>query len=986
MRKTGLIVLILFSLLSIDNANAWCMVGANITWTCVGQDSFLVKEEVYMDCNGISLSTSQITFKCAATGTTITTLGVSPGTPIDVTPVCNTSCTRCSSMSCSFPYGFRRYTYQGIVNLNNAGSCCNIAISWEWCCRNYSITTGPGDQNFYIDAELNRCQNPCDNSPSFTNTPVMLVCSGQDFTFNHGALDTDVKSTGELADSLTYEWTEPLELANLAVTYTGQYAYDKPITFSGFPNASLALPQGFHLDPHTGDIQFRPTKAEITVMVLQVNEFRNGVKIGKIKRDLQMMVIACTSNNPPTISTPGNVRSISVFPGDTAIFNFTTSDANTNDSVSINWNNAIAGATWTSFNNGPSKNSSATLTWLPTFAQAGSLPYNFTVTAKDNVCPVKAQFTQSYQVNVSPVPIIKIDPIAKRCINGSIIKLNDFVTVNGKHTTKGTWSSPGAGLISGDSFNPAVAGVSTAPGWKVKYEYTDSASGRYNKDSAYITVYALPKPNAGKDDTVCTGAKISLLGLPASSKAGWRGTGIEGSYPNWKFNPDASGIINGGRYELIYHYIDANTCENEDTASFTVFRTLPSDAGTDMDFCIDGIAQPLTGLPAGGSWTGSGVAGNVFYPYLAKVGVHDLNYSYTNVICTTNDTAKYTVWDLPVVTAATQSADTIFCRTVGLIPLNGQPTGTGGVWSGPGVNGNNFNTAIGADVTTDYSLRYEYTDTHKCRNNADMIVRVVPEPDVVVDQSDGDHCSGNPLSIKALYNHATGVTWWKGTQSDGTIIGNPDSTTIIYKPGINDMLKLNFWLFIRTTHAPDHVCSPAYDSIQILKSAMPVANFAANQTSGGLPLNVQFSDSTTISRGTIQSWEWHFGDGNMSADQNPAHTYHSSGTFTVKLIIISDAGCVDSMVKTNYIHTTTGMNFKNGSDKFEFYPNPAHNIMIAEYSGTGTARLVMKDIIGNSIMGKMIKPGKNELKLTNYKPGIYFIFLDGLITGKLLIE
>jgi len=77
-----------------------------------------------------------------------------------------------------------------------------------------------------------------------------------------------------------------------------------------------------------------------------------------------------------------------------------------------------------------------------------------------------------------------------------------LVTVYGKSTTKGHWSSPSAGLISGDTFNPAVAGVSTFPGWKVVYEYTDSATSKIYKDSAYVTVYALPKPFAGYDDTV----------------------------------------------------------------------------------------------------------------------------------------------------------------------------------------------------------------------------------------------------------------------------------------------------------------------------------------------------------------------------------------------------------------------------------------------------------------------------------------------------
>jgi PKD repeat protein len=200
------------------------------------------------------------------------------------------------------------------------------------------------------------------------------------------------------------------------------------------------------------------------------------------------------------------------------------------------------------------------------------------------------------------------------------------------------------------------------------------------------------------------------------------------------------------------------------------------------------------------------------------------------------------------------------------------------------------------------------------------------------------------------------------------------------------MLNLNFWLYTRTTHPLGHVCSPAYDSIQISISAMPEANFAANPTSGGLPLAVQFSDSTTISRGTIQIREWYFGDGSFSSDQNPVHTYYNSGTFTVKLRIISDAGCEDSVVKTNYINTTTGIKIQNSSKQIKFYPNPAKSMIKVEYSGYEPTNLIITDILENSILQTTIIPGKNELSLTNCKPGIYFIFMDGMIAGKIIIE
>lgn len=53
-------------------------------------------------------------------------------------------------------------------------------------------------------------------------------------------------------------------------------------------------------------------------------------------------------------------------------------------------------------------------------------------------------------------------------------------------------------------------------------------------------------------------------------------------------------------------------------------------------------------------------------------------------------------------------------------------------------------------------------------------------------------------------------------------------------------------------------------------------------------LNVAFSDST-VAVDPLVSWSWDFGDGNVSTDQNPSHTYGSPGTYTVCLTV--DDGC-----------------------------------------------------------------------------------------------
>ena len=80
-------------------------------------------------------------------------------------------------------------------------------------------------------------------------------------------------------------------------------------------------------------------------------------------------------------------------------------------------------------------------------------------------------------------------------------------------------------------------------------------------------------------------------------------------------------------------------------------------------------------------------------------------------------------------------------------------------------------------------------------------------------------------------------------------------------------------------------------------SAAPTADFSGTPTSGEAPLEVTFTDYSTESP---SAWSWNFGDGNTSSTQNPAHTYSSSGTYTVTLSATNFYG-TDAEVKTNYI-------------------------------------------------------------------------------------
>ncbi|MBN1902075.1 PKD domain-containing protein, partial [Candidatus Sumerlaeota bacterium] len=76
-----------------------------------------------------------------------------------------------------------------------------------------------------------------------------------------------------------------------------------------------------------------------------------------------------------------------------------------------------------------------------------------------------------------------------------------------------------------------------------------------------------------------------------------------------------------------------------------------------------------------------------------------------------------------------------------------------------------------------------------------------------------------------------------------------------------------------------------------------IADFHAVPTEAVVGQNISFFDDSTSSP---TFWQWEFGDGDLSEEQNPVHAYQSSGTFTVSLWA-SDSDNEDTEVKEDYI-------------------------------------------------------------------------------------
>ena len=441
--KSLLLKLLLFCLLSVNTFQSFAshLVGSEISYSCTTTPGIWhIKIAFYRDCSGTPMG--NCTGVCGSTCSyTINWAVTDPGynysgnfnvnltsvSNLNAYPTCATAKSNCTNMGCetagNFTPGIEKYLFEGDVDLGTSvipANCCNVRIYYSECCRNAGITTGAAGQNFYIEALINRCATPCNNSPEFSNDPFAILCGGQAFTFNNGAIDPD-------HDSLTFAFAPALKDSGTSVTYNPPYSYDAPMPYGTPKNGPFPL--GIRCDAHSGDIMFTPSYGSssnfIGVMAIEVKQWRtiNGVptNIGTTRRDIQMWLISCPPNHPPTIMTSPSsgiqpILSWQVCAGQQICFNVIGKDTDflpynspsISDTTYVTWNGALAskGATFLpTYNlanrttNGP-REDNYQFCWTPSDSDASPIPYYFTATSKDSRCPYPGKATRSFVIQV----------------------------------------------------------------------------------------------------------------------------------------------------------------------------------------------------------------------------------------------------------------------------------------------------------------------------------------------------------------------------------------------------------------------------------------------------------------------------------------------------------------------------------------------------------------------------------------------------------
>jgi hypothetical protein len=131
-------------------------------------------------------------------------------------------------------------------------------------------------------------------------------------------------------------------------------------------------------------------------------------------------------------------------------------------------------------------------------------------------------------------------------------------------------------------------------------------------------------------------------------------------------------------------------------------------------------------------------------------------------------------------------------------------------------------------------------------------------------------------------------------------------------------------------------------------------------------------------------WNWDFGDGNASAEQNPTHTYAESGVYTVCLSVGNSAG-IDSSCQTLNVALTSSMQNLALHYGFDIFPVPAReklNLRLRPIEGRPLL-LVFHRMSGEP-MHRLLINGDTYVDTQAWPNGIYFFTLrspEGLVLG-----
>lgn len=460
---------------------------------------------------------------------------------------------------------------------------------------------------------------------------------------------------------------------------------------------------------------------------------------------------------------------------------------------------------------------------------------------------------------VNPSPSVIAGDDFSICLDGGDVDLSNLPNLLG-----GTWS--GSGILDPlGTFDPILAGNGNHT---LTYTFTDPITNCSNTDILVANVIPLPIVNAGNDTTLCN--QPLAVQLPFSPAGGvWSGPNVD---VNGVFTPNGIGV-----FELSYGF-ELGGCDATDNVFITVVDPSQADAGLDLEMCFSNTQTQLVGLPIGGTWSGTGIAGNGNYTPNVP-GTYTLTYSFGGGNCLTTDNLELIVHDLPIVDAG---LDDVFCESEAATNFIGLPAG--GTWTGNGIMNGVFGTFDPSFASLgDNTLTYTFTDPiTTCTNSDDINVAINPLPNVnftfnsIVCEDNLENFTNNSLL-------GSDFQWNFGDNSPIDATVNPSHTYSSF--GFYDIQLIATTAF--------GCIDSLSQTIEVRETPNPSFTIATDSACG--PLTTNFTNNSTGIGALVYAWDFGNGETSTLEDPNPV-TYLASlsqdTTYYVTLDVTNFCGTV----------------------------------------------------------------------------------------------
>jgi gliding motility-associated-like protein len=361
--------------------------------------------------------------------------------------------------------------------------------------RNFGIKNIPNSVNIVFSIRTLLIVNPAmghDATPVLLNPPYDKAARGHIFIHNPSAFDPD-------GDSLSYQLT----------ICTRDDA--KPIEGYTYPQAS----HKFYVDSISGDLVWdAPVDTGKYNVAMEIQEWRNGKKIGIVERDMQIEVYD-TKNNPPVIDS---LKDICIEAGKPVKLFVRATDKD-NDNITLKSTSGVytlsgCSATFSQTRILRSADT-AVFNWVPCYKAVRNQPYDVIIKAEDDNADLRLFDIKHFKIKVlGPAPLLNT-----ATPEGTYMRLK--------------WQNYGASEISGfniyrregsTTFKPdsCTAGVPSSTGFiKIGYapgsatvEYVDTENGKglqFGKIYAYRIVAVYQNGTESKTSNEINGSLVSGL-------------------------------------------------------------------------------------------------------------------------------------------------------------------------------------------------------------------------------------------------------------------------------------------------------------------------------------------------------------------------------------------------------------------------------------------------------------------------------------------